>query len=294
MGVGLIPRVGFIVGRALAAHQVGAVPEHIIRARHGRSAPATAHVNGPQIAAVREHPAHFGHLGRIETAQVKTRQAAAVTEHGIHIGHLGRVEVAHIKACQACAQHEHIGHVGHLAGVQVLHARDGLKVLHVKEPIVGGRRAGIGKRRVKDNPGHIGIGAVGVPTGIVGARVQDVGRARAAAALAVVVERQRRVRRRENSIGFFIGKVARIACAAVEVGVGGIDMIGIIGRALAAHQTGAVKEHISRVRHGSSAPTTAHTDVVQIIAVCEHLCHVGHPGRVETAQVKACQFPAGT
>ena len=61
------------------------------------------------------------------------------------------------------------------------------------EPTEGGRRAGISERGVKDHLGHTGFGAVGEPIGLDIALVQVVGRARAAAALVVVVERQRRV-----------------------------------------------------------------------------------------------------
>lgn len=43
--------------------------------------------------------------------------------------------------------------------------------------------------------------------------------------------------------GFLISEVARIAGATVDVGVGLIHMVGIIGCALAAPQTGAALEH---------------------------------------------------
>ena len=153
--------------------------------------------------------------------------------------------MAQIKACQFITLHEHPIHIGHLAGVQVTHARDGFKFSHTIEPIAGGRRAGIGERGVKDHLGHIVFGAVGVPSGIVGARVQVVGRARAGSALVVVVERQRLVRRRVAGIGLsFSGEVTRVARAAVDVGVGLVNVAGIIGSAHAAHQARAVLEHI--------------------------------------------------
>ena len=41
------------------------------------------------------------------------------------------------------------------------------------------------------------------------------------------------------------GEVARVARAAVDVGIGLVNMVGIVGRALAAHQAGAVPEHSS-------------------------------------------------
>ena len=121
-----------------------------------------------------------------------------------------------------------------------------MKILHIIKPIVGGRRAGIGERGVKDHLGHTGIGAVSVPIGPIVTRVQVIGRSRAAAAQFVVVERQRRVRRRVAGIGLFpLGEVARVARAAVDVGIGLVNMVGIIGRALAAHQefvTAAVRQ----------------------------------------------------
>ena len=130
--------------------------------------------------------------------------------------------MAHINACQLIATSKHPTHIGDLAGVQVTHARDGLKIGHAIEPIESGRRASNSERGVKDHFGHIGIGAIGIPAGIVVAHVQVVGRARAGAALVVVVECQRRVRRRVAGISLLrlLGKVARVARAAVDMGVG--------------------------------------------------------------------------
>ena len=155
------------------------------------------HIDGPQISAAVEHCLHVGYLGRIETAQVKACQPFAINEHATHIGHLRRVEVAYINACQLIAIIKHIFHIGDLAGVQIIHVRDRLKIDHVTKPKEGGRRAGISKRRVKEHFGHIDV-----PIRKVGARVQVVGRAWAGAALGVVVERQRGVRRRVAGIGF--------------------------------------------------------------------------------------------
>ncbi len=67
--------------------------------------------------------------------------------------------------------------------------------------MIGGCRAGINERLVKDYLGHIGIGAVSFPTGIGRGKVQVIGRARAGAAVVVIVERQRRVLRRVAGIG---------------------------------------------------------------------------------------------
>ena len=61
-----------IIGRALTAHEGLAIYEHFIRIRHGSRAPAVAHIDGFQVRAIKEHPRHIGHLGRVETAQVKT------------------------------------------------------------------------------------------------------------------------------------------------------------------------------------------------------------------------------
>ena len=213
----------------------------------------------------------------------------------IHLYHLGRVEVAYIKARKFITIRKHPTHIGHLAGVQVTQARDGLKIPHVVEPTIGSRRAGIGKRRVKDNPGHIGIGTVVLPTGIVGARVQVVGRACAAAALGVVVERERRVRRRVAGIGLSRnGEVARVARAAVDAGLETVHMGGIIGRALAAPDLGTIQEHFIgiEVGHGGCAPTAAGIDCYQLAAAREHVPHESYLRSVETAQVKTCQSAA--
>ena len=90
VGVGLVHTAG-IVGRALAAHQTGAVIEHISGERHGSRAPAIAYIDGPKIAAAIEHVNHNVHIGRVETAQVKARQSIATIEHVTHIGHLAGV-----------------------------------------------------------------------------------------------------------------------------------------------------------------------------------------------------------
>ena len=89
----------------------------------------------------------------------------AVLEHVAHISHFGGVETAQVKVRQFYTATKHIIHIGDLAGVQVAHAREGFKFGHGKEPIVGGGRAGISERGVKDHLGHIGFGAVSVPAG---------------------------------------------------------------------------------------------------------------------------------
>ena len=93
VGVGLVPRVGVAIGSALAAHQAGAAVEHICRVRHGRSAPAIAHIDGPQIAAVSEHTLHVCHIRGVETAQIKVCQAAAAPEHAYHMGYSTCVQI---------------------------------------------------------------------------------------------------------------------------------------------------------------------------------------------------------
>ena len=169
--------MGGIVGRALASHETGAVLEHIMRTgeSHLTHSPAVAHVDGLQSAAAPEHIAQVGHLREVEFFQVQ--------------------------ACQFIAAVEHVIHARHLAGVQVLQTSDSFKVPHSGEPIEGARRAGAGKRGVKDHLLHIQIGEIGHPTGINGTIVQVVGRTRAATAIVVVVERQRRVVRRVHCIG---------------------------------------------------------------------------------------------
>ena len=46
--------------------------------------------------------------------------------------------------------------------------------------------------------------------------------------------------------GILRGEVARVARAAVDVGIGYIHMVGIVGGAPAAHQAGTTSEHITR------------------------------------------------
>ena len=121
-------------------------------------------------------------------------------------------------------------------------------------------------------------------------RVQVVGRARAGAALAIVIERQRRVIRRVAGIGHRAGEVARVARAAVDVGIGLVRVVGIVGRALAAHQAGAVLEHAVRRSHSRCAPPAADINGRQHVTAREHASHVSHLGRVEAAQVNGCQL----
>ena len=130
MGVGLVLRVGVVIIRALTAHKVSAECEHIIRIRHSRSAPAIAHMDSPQIAAVPKHVNHITHLGRIETAQVKTGQSTTIKKHAIHFDHFGRIEVAHINARQLITFQKHKRHIGNFAGVQVTQALNSLKFQH--------------------------------------------------------------------------------------------------------------------------------------------------------------------
>ena len=81
MGVGLVLRVGFVPGCALAAHQAGAVIKHISGAGHSRCAPITVHIDGPQVAAAIEHVTHISHLGRVELTHIKARQIKATRKH---------------------------------------------------------------------------------------------------------------------------------------------------------------------------------------------------------------------
>ena len=269
VGIGRIRMVG-IIGRALASHKTGAISEHTCGTCYRCRAPATAHNNGQQTAGVTEHFSHIGHLGRIETAQVKTSQACAVSEH--------------------------VTHIGYLAGVQVTDAQNGLKILHAFEPTIGGRRAVVSERRVECHPGHIGIGSVSIPTGIIFLCVQVIGPAHAVSAHVVVVERQHFIVPCVAGIGLGTrsSEVARVARAAVDVGIGRIRMAGIIYRTLAAYQTVAIEKHIGGRRRDIRAPATAHIDGSQIAAATKHIIHIDHLKRVETAQVKARQAAAAT
>ena len=232
-------QVGGIEAAQVKFCQTRAVSEHAVRYVQADCVEA-AQVKFRQTRAASEHVSHVDHVGGVEVAQVKLRQTRAASEHAEHIEHLGCVEATHVKACQGTAVSEHPTHVGHLAGVQVADACNGLKFGHFKEPTLGGCRADVGKRRVEDHLGHIGIGAIGVPTGIIAARVQVIGRARAGIAQGIVVERERRVRRCVAGISHShirIGQITRVARAAVDMGVGLVLRVRIIkGRALTAHQ----------------------------------------------------------
>ena len=126
------------------------------------------------------------------------------------------------------------------------------------------------------------------------ARVQVVGRARASAALGVVVERQRGVLGRVHCVGLGTrsSEVTRVARATVDVGIGLVHMIGIINSAHAAHQTGAIGKHRNGTCHCCRAPALTHIDGSQIAAGIEHVTRIGHHRGVETAQVKTRQTRA--
>ena len=160
MGIGLVLRIGGVIGCALAAHQIVVVMEHIRGTRYSLRTPVLAHIDGSQAGAVVDQSTHIGHVGRIETAQVKARKTAAATEHVKHVCHIGCVETAQVKARQAStvtehdshfchlgciktayinvrqtrASIEHVSHIGNLTGVQILNALDSLKIPHQVKP----------------------------------------------------------------------------------------------------------------------------------------------------------------
>ena len=122
VGIGLVNMVG-IVGRALAAHQAGAVSEHTDRTGHGSRAPTATHIDGPQIGAAKEHV--------------------------IHNVHIGRVEIPYVKACKTAAGTEHPVHIGQFTGVQVVQSLDGSEIGHIIKPFVCRQRAGTGEEGSK-------------------------------------------------------------------------------------------------------------------------------------------------
>ena len=126
------------------------------------------------------------------------------------------------------------------------------------------------------------------------AQVQAVGRARATAAQVVVIERQRRVRRRIAGIGLgtLFGEVARVAGTAVDAGTGLIHIVAIASRALTAHQAGAVSEHVNGTGYILCVPLVTDIYGPQVTAISEHPLHIRHISGVEGAQVKACQASA--
>ena len=139
-------------------------------------------------------------------------------------------------------------------------------------------------------------GLIIIPIGVVSSRVQVVDRARAGAAQVVVVERQRLILSREHyiSLGCIgIGQVAGVVGTAVDVGIGGSHVVGIVGRALTANEAAAVHEHQIVFAQGCGAPTITHIDGHQTGTSIEHLEHVGHIGGVETVQVQTRYFCTG-
>ena len=196
--------------------------------------------------------------------------------------------MAHVKTRQTDTIIEHVGHVCHLRRVEVFQARDRLEILHRRKPTMGTLRACVAEGRVKCRILH--IAAISGPTWHVIARVQVVGRARAIRSHVVIVERQCRIVWRVLRIGLsgqITAQVARVAGADVDVGVSLVNMARVVGRAHATHEIVAGFEHIGRVGYRGCTPPAIDIDGGQDRTGIEHLLHVGHIGRVETAQVKA-------
>ena len=201
--------------------------------------------------------------------------------------------MAHIKARQCSAAEEHGFHIRHLGRVQITDACDGREACHIVEPTTGGCGARIGERRIKHNLGDRSVGADAAPARSACARVQIIGRALAAAALGVVVERQRPVILGEAGVGFGTrcGEVPRVTGAAVDVGIGLVNMVDIIGRALAARDVFTLIKHLVGYGDSRCCPTAANEDVTSATAP-KHLFHTPHLGSVETAQVQGSQLVA--
>ena len=159
------------------------------------------------------------------------------------------------------------------------------------KPSESSRRTSIGKPWVKDHSCSL---VVRRPARGIGSFIQFVGFARAATAIVVVVERQRRVIIRVANISLRAGKVAGVVGAAVDAGIGAIHMGGIVGRALAANETVAVLEHVMRAgeSHVGHLPTLSGIDGLQSATAPEHVTHVDHLCGVETAQLQDRQFIA--
>ena len=103
--------VAGIVGRALTAHQSGAVLEHIARGIQSIVAPTVTGIDGGKMTATIEHQTHAAHKSGVEATQVKTRQTSAVLEHAPYVLHFCCVETAQVKTRQAATFLEHIEHV---------------------------------------------------------------------------------------------------------------------------------------------------------------------------------------
>ena len=117
MGIGLV-RVGAVIGRSHATHQISAASEHVFIRRHGRyHAPFCAGIDGGQVRTSMEHALEKPHVSCVETGQVKTGQTSATIEHEMHKFHVGRVEVAQIKTRQTTASIEHVLHIVNLTGI---------------------------------------------------------------------------------------------------------------------------------------------------------------------------------
>ena len=240
-----------------------------------------------QRAAAGEHLNHTGHIRRVEAAQVQFDQRAATIEHFFHFCHLRCVEVAQVKVRQFFAVVEHLIHIRHLAGVQVLQIRDGGQLIHTRKPTVGGSGAGRGHRGIEHH--RCDAGGISAPVGRVARRVHRIGSLGVLQALAVGIERQRLAVGGEHRVGAaLVRQVAGIGIAAVNTGIRLVTIVDVIGRALAAHEFGAGSKHVVAACHERRAPATAYHDGFQRATFVEHIPHIGHFGRIETAQVEGC------
>ena len=87
----------------------------------------------------------------------------------------------------------------------------------------------------------------------------------------------------------FPGEIARIAWAAVDMGVGLVHVVLIIDRSLATDKMGAFIKHVAGLSHVVCLPAFAGKYRFQLIAAVEHAFHVPHVAGVEATQVKGNQ-----
>ena len=281
-----------IVGCAVAAHDVGAAGEHIIRNRHCIGIPTRAGKDCRQRGAAVEHILHIGHRSCIEAAQVERRKLAAAVEHAAHISNLGGVEGAHVEGRQLTAAVEHAVHIGDFFGMEVFQSADVHKVAHSSEPRECRRGTLIVERSIKH---HMDYSlTVGIPSGVGVAGVQHVDIIAISRAVTVVAEHEGACAGVETHIDAHMRLVAKVTGGfqVVDMRVSNSCVARRVSSVGSTHKRGAVQEHGGGSSHHGVVPTRAYVDGLEVGTALEHARHGGYLGGVESRQVEFCQAGA--
>ena len=101
MGVCLVDNTGVEMGK------LGTVVEHGAGACYFIGVPVGADINGDELAAVTEHPAHVRYLACVPVRKVQGSKVAAGPEHAAHARYLAGIPSGNIQGGKLAATEEH-------------------------------------------------------------------------------------------------------------------------------------------------------------------------------------------